>query len=224
MPVIIRNAHAEDAPFLARVMLMASRSHRPYGLWDHFVKRNENDCLFFLEKIAVTKTPHLFHYDVFLIAEQNGKAVAGLSGYDQASHGIKHFSRILPEVYDEIGWSKSDLKEASRRMLSYAACMPDEIPDVWIVESVAAIPEARKQGIMNLLLEEILARGKSQGYERSQISVLVSNMPARRAYEKAGFRYVNEKRDPEFEKIYGDYGIVRLMRELSSLSSRGCSK
>lgn len=214
MSVTIRNARADDAPFLARVMLMASRSHRPYGLWEEFVKRDEKDCLSFLQKIAVTKTPHLFHHDVFIVAEKDGQAVAGLSGYDPASHGMINFISILPEVCEELGWSKTDLKEASRRMRSYATCMSDEIPGVWVVESVAAMPEARRQGIMNLLLEEILSRGKSQGYEKSQISVLISNTPARRAYEKAGFRYVNEKRNPEFEAVYGDYGVVCMMMEL----------
>lgn len=214
MSVTIRNARADDAPFLARVMLAASRSHRPYGLWDHFVKRGEDDRLAFLRKIAVTTAPHLFHYDVFLIAEKDGTAVAGLSGYDRDLHGMKFFSRVVPDVCEEIGWSKADLKEASKRMLSFMACMPDEIPGVWIVESVAAMPQARRQGIMGLLLGEILVRGKSRGFERSQISVLVSNIPARRAYENAGFHYVNEKRDPEFEAIYGDYGIARLMMDL----------
>lgn len=214
MTIVIRNAQAEDAPFLARVMLTASRSHRPYGLWDHFVKGDEKACLDFLQKIAVTKTPHLFHHNVFLIAEKDGQAVAGLSGYDSATHGMKVFSRNVPEVCNGVGWTGDDLKAAFGRMLSYAACMPEETPNVWIVESVAAMPDARRQGVMNLLLTEILARGKAKGYEKSQISVLISNIPARRAYEKAGFRYVAEKRDPEFETTYGDYGIVRMMREL----------
>lgn len=214
MSVTIRNARADDAPFLAQIMLTASRSHRPYGLWDQFVNREEKDCLSFLEKIAVTKTPHLFHHDVFMIAEKDGKAVAGLSGYDPEFHGMKFYGRILPEVYDQMGWSMADLKEASKRMTSFVNCMPAEVSGVWIVESVAAMPEARKQGIMNLLLQEILARGRSRGYQAAQISVLINNTPARRAYEKAGFRYVADKRDPEFEATYGDYGIARLMMDL----------
>ena len=67
---------------------------------------------------------------------------------------------------------------------------------------------------MSLLLQEILAKGKTQGYMTAQISVLISNAPARKAYEKASFRYVDEKRDPEFETTYGDYGIARMMMEL----------
>lgn len=214
MNVTIRNAQADDAPFLARVMLTASRSHRPYGLWDHFVKRDEKDCLSFLQKIAVTKTPHLFHHDVFMIAEKDGKAVAGLSGYNPEFHGMKYFVQILPEACGEIGWTKANLKEAFRRLAPFVSCMSTEVSGVWIVESVAAMPEARRQGMMNLLLQEILAKGRTQGCQTAQISVLINNTPARRAYEKAGFRYVDEKRDPEFETTYGDFGIARLMMKL----------
>jgi GNAT superfamily N-acetyltransferase len=214
MSVTIRNAQADDAPFLARVMLMASRSHRPYGLWDQFVKGDENNCLSFLRKIAVTKTPHLFHHDVFIIAEKDGKAVAGLSGYNPESHGMKFFSRIVPEVCEEIGWTKTDLKEAFKRLMPFVNCMSAEVSGVWIVESVAALPDERRQGMMNLLLQEILAKGKTQGFKAAQISVLINNTPARTAYEKAGFRYVDEKRDHEFEATYGDHGIARLMMDL----------
>lgn len=214
MDITIRTARADDAPFLARVMLTASRSHRPYGLWDHFVGGTEEDCLSFLERIAVTETPHLFHHQVFLVAEKDGEKVAGLSGYDPVSHGMKIFYRIVPAVCAEIGWTREDFKAASRRMYSYAACMPEEIPGIWIVESVAAMPPARRRGIMNRLLTEILARGRAGGYEKSQISVLISNTPARKAYEKAGFRFVDEMRDPAFEATYGDYGITRMMMDL----------
>ncbi len=214
MSVTIRNACVDDAPFLAWIMLTASRSHRPYGLWDQFVKRDEKGCLSFLQKIAVSKTPHLFHHDVFMIAEKDGKAVAGLSGYDPEFHGMKFFSRIVPEVCGELGWTKADIKEAFQRLTPFVNCMSTEVSGVWTVESVAAMPEVRRQGMMNLLLQEILGRGKTQGYKTAQISVMINNTPARKAYEKAGFRYVDEKRDPDFETTYGDHGIARLMMEL----------
>ncbi len=214
MDIAIRNATADDAPFLAWVMLTASRSHRPFGLWEQFVGGTGQQALSFLEKIAVTNIPHLFHYDVFMIAEKNGKPVAGLSGFDPADRGMMIFGRALPEVYDQIGWTKADIKEALRRSASFFACMADEMPGVWILESVAAVPEIRRQGIMSVLLQEIIARGKAKGFEKAQISVLLSNTPARGAYEKCGFRYVDERRNPDFEAIYGDYGIARLMMRL----------
>lgn len=214
MSVTIRNAGAEDVPFLATVMLMASRSQLPHGLWDQFVHGNEEQCLSFLQKLAVTKVPHLFHYTVFIIAEKDGRAVAGLSGYDPETEGMPFFARALPTVTDELGWSRTDLKAASQRMSSYIRCAPDDPPGVWIVESVAVLPHARGQGLISLLLEEILRRGKAKGCEKARIGVFAGNTSAMRAYEKAGFRFVDEKRDDEFQKSYGDYGIVRMMMDL----------
>jgi len=214
MSVTIRNARADDAPFLAAVMLMASRSQLPRGLWDQFVGGTEEQCLSFLRKLAVTKMPHLFHHDVFLIAEKDGRACAGLSGYDPVTEGMSRFIQALPEALEPLGWSRSELQEASRRMSSYERCMPEEIPGVWVVESVAALPAARKEGLVSLLLGEILDRGKAKGYGKAQISIFTGNTPARRVYEKAGFHYADEKRDPEFEMTYGDYGIARLMMDL----------
>lgn len=214
MSVTIRNARADDAPFLAAVMLMASRSQLSRGLWDQFVNGTQEQCLAFLRKLAVTKMPHLFHHDVFLIAEKDGKACAGLSGYDPVTEGMPRFVQALPEALEPLGWSRSDFQAAAQRMSSYERCMPEEIPGVWVVESVAALPEARKEGLVSLLLGEILARGKAKGYSKAQISIFIGNTPARRAYEKAGFHYADEKRDPEFEMTYGDYGIARLMMDL----------
>lgn len=214
MSVAIRNARADDAPFLASVMLMASRSQLPLGLWDHFVQGNEERCLLFLQKLAVTQMPHLFHHDVFLIAEKDGKAAAGLSGYDPVTHGMTSFIQALPEAIQVLGWSRSDFRAAAERMSSYERCTPEDMPGVWIVESVAALPDARKEGLVSLLLDEILKRGRANGYEKAQITVFIGNTPAVRAYEKVGFRYVDEKRDPEFEMTYGDYGLARLMMDL----------
>ncbi|MEE9912771.1 MAG: GNAT family N-acetyltransferase [Deltaproteobacteria bacterium] len=214
MSVTIRNAQAEDAPFLAKVMLMASRSQLPRGLWDQFVNGSEEQCLSFLRNLAVTRTPHLFHHDVFIIAEKDGQAAAGLSGYDPETEGMPFFAKALPEVLGGLGWSMADLKAASKRMSSFGRCSPDDGPGVWVVESVAAMPEARGQGLVSLLLDEILAQGRAKGYDKAQIGVFTGNAPAIRVYEKAGFRYVDEKRDPEFESTYGDFGIARLMMDL----------
>jgi ribosomal protein S18 acetylase RimI-like enzyme len=214
MSLTFRNATPRDAPFLAWVMLTASRSHCSYGLWERFVDGTEQECLSFLEKIAVTRNPHLFHHQLFLLAEKNGQPVGGLCGYDPGCHGMRVFVKALPEVYEQMGWSKSDGKTALQRLSCYGACMPDEIPGVWTIECVATAPEIRRQGVMNLLLEAILERGRSHGLRKARIAVLLSNAPARKAYEKAGFRYADEKRDTGFQAAFGDFGIARLLMDL----------
>lgn len=215
MTIVTRDARPDDAPFLAWVMLAASRSHLSYGLWEHFVGGTERDCLRFLEKIALTKLPHLFHYVTFMVAEEDGKPVAGLSGYDPKDLGMMAFAQALPEVFEEIEWSKVDRKAAFERMKSYRACIPDDAPDAWIIESVAAVPEVRRRGIVSMLLHEMILKGKGRGLKRAQISVFIGNKAARGAYEKCGFRFVGEKRIPEFEAVYGDPGTARLVLEFN---------
>jgi hypothetical protein len=45
------------------------------------------------------------------------------------------------------------------------------------------------------------------GCIRAQIGVLINNTPARRAYEKSGFKFDSEKRDPGFEATFSTPGI-----------------
>ena len=44
------------------------------------------------------------------------------------------------------------------------------------------------------------------------VSVLIGNVSAERAYEAVGFRMVDEKRHPEFEREFGCPGIRRMIR------------
>ncbi|HCI29212.1 MAG TPA: GNAT family N-acetyltransferase [Lachnospiraceae bacterium] len=213
MSISIREARSEDASFLAWVMLAATRSHLPHGLWEHFVGGSEEDCLAFLSMVSLTKIPHLFHHETFLIAEEDGQSIAGLSCYDPTSLGMMAFVQALPEVFDKMGWTKEEQKAALVRIQPYLSCMPDDAPDAWIIESVAAVPEVRRRGIISMLLHEAIARGKARGFKRAQIGVFTGNTPARNAYGKSGFIFEDEKHSPEFETAYGDHGIARLLLE-----------
>jgi len=83
-----------------------------------------------------------------------------------------------------------------------------------VVEWVAARPEARGKGVAQRLLDLLLERGRSLGYEQAQISCLLGNTPAKRCYERTGFRVVDEKRHPDFEAIFGAPGTARMLRGL----------
>ncbi len=211
MAITIREAGPDDALFLSWVMLTASRSHVSCGVWEHFVDGSEDDCLAFLKMMAVTRIPHLCHHLTFTVAEQDGRPIAGLCGYDPENMGMMAFTQALPEVFEKMGWGKEDQEAAFMRMKSFLDCMPDETPGSWILENVAAIPEVRRQGIISKLLTDMVEKGKLKGFKRAQIGVFIGNTPARGAYEKCGFRFVDEKRTPEFETDYGDSGMARLI-------------
>ena len=91
-------------------------------------------------------------------------------------------------------------------------CNPDNAEGAWVVENVATVPDFRRMGIVSRLLDEMVKRGRSRGHELAQISYLIGNSPALRAYEKAGFKLVNEKRHPDFEAAMGCPGVGTLLK------------
>jgi len=117
MNIDTRSARPDDAPFLAWVMLAATRSHLSYGVWERYVGGNEQDCLTFLSLLATTQRPHLFHYSTFIVAEVNGQKAGALSGYDPKVLGMKAFTQALPEVTQQLGWPRDEQKAAFARYL-----------------------------------------------------------------------------------------------------------
>ena len=67
---------------------------------------------------------------------------------------------------------------------------------------------------MDRLLGEILERGAIAGHRLAQITYFIGNEPARRVYEKRGFRVHVARRSPEFEAALGAPGLERSVHVL----------
>ncbi|MGD9085565.1 MAG: hypothetical protein PVJ41_11355, partial [Desulfobacterales bacterium] len=80
MDIHIRPAGREDAKFLAWLILTAGRAHVSRGIWEVILGGTEQENLKFLSLLAITTIPHLFHYSCYLVAESDGRPVAGLGG------------------------------------------------------------------------------------------------------------------------------------------------
>jgi len=213
MDIQIRSARPDDAPFLARVMLISGRAHVHRGIWEVILGGTEEECLTFLQQLTISKTPHLFHHSCFLIAEVDGRPVAALGGYDPKVLGYPALRRAVVEVSQKMGFSGAD-EGAMKRSEMVLCCIPDEVAGAWIIDSVATVPEFRRKGIVDKLLEEILEKGRKQGFRLAQINMYIGNFPAQRAYEKHGFKVIDEKRHPDFEAEIGSPGLTRLLRDL----------
>jgi len=209
----IRRAQPEDGPFLAWLILTSGRAHVQRGIWEVILGGTEEQCLAFLQMLAVTKTPHLFHYTRFLIAEVDGCPVAGLGGYDPKSMGYPALRKAINEVVHQLGYSEPD-SEAMKRSQRVLVCIPEEVEGAWVIDSVATVPEFRRRGIVSELLGKMLEKGRGQGFHRAQINMYIGNTPAQKAYEKHGFKVVDENRDPVFEEEIGSPGMMRLLRDL----------
>jgi len=210
----ITDARREHIPFLAWVVLTAFRSHLERGLWDFFVDRPEAECLRFLEALAGTPARHWEHYSNFILAEVDGEPVAALCGYFEAECGGPALGQGIREASQVLGRSEEENAAAWQRAGSIVYCAPEHAPGAWIVENVATLPAFRRRGLVDRLLGVILESGRSKGASVAEVGVLIGNDPAQRAYEKAGFAVVAEKRHPEFEAAYQCPGVRLLRRPL----------
>jgi RimJ/RimL family protein N-acetyltransferase len=67
---------------------------------------------------------------------------------------------------------------------------------------------------VGLLLEKEFAVARAAGFKRAQISIFMGNLPAERAYEKAGFKFAEQKTAPDFQAALGIPGVTRYARDI----------
>jgi ribosomal protein S18 acetylase RimI-like enzyme len=213
MDMKIRNARVSDAVFLAWLILTAGRAHVKRGIWEVVLNQPEDDCLGFLEILTVTDTSHLFHHSCYLIAEAEEGPVSGLGAYDPDTQGYPRLLEALPKVYEKLG-KLPTTEMAAGEPPKITACIPPSVEGAWVIDSVATLPAFRRKGIVDRLLDNVLDLGREKGYPQAQISIYIGNIPAQRAYEKHGFRLLDEWRDPYFEKEIGSPGMARLICDL----------
>jgi ribosomal protein S18 acetylase RimI-like enzyme len=212
--VTIRPAREEDAPFLARMILMAGRAHVEKGIWEVILGGTEKEALAFLQAVATTTVPHLFHYSCYLIAEIDNNPVASLGGYDPQVMGYRALMQAIAEVITERRFSPEADNSAGERSEKILACLPQEIKEAWVIDSVATLPAFRCRGIAGKLIDAILERGRSRGFNRAQINLYIGNTPAQMTYARHGFTIQEERRDPYFEAAIGSPGMLSMTREL----------
>ena len=211
----IRRASSEDAPLLAKAILIAGRAHVKKGIWEIVLGGTEKECISFLHHITITQIPHLFHYSCYLIAEEDGGTPIGsLGGYNPRTSGYEALSQAISEVVKKSNLEAHFLKDSEERSSKILACIPKSIEGAWVIDSVAIFPEHRGKGAAGKLLSEILEKGKTQGHSQAQVSMYIGNEPALKLYQKFGFKIIEEIRDKYFEKNIGSPGMLSLVKEI----------
>jgi ribosomal protein S18 acetylase RimI-like enzyme len=212
MAPIFRAARSSDVPFLAMVLQMAGRGHLPRGPWDlSFPESSERTHA--LELLAGEAPRSWCHHSVFEIAEADGAAGAAMVAFDADELGDT-LAKSLFDVLQRLSWSPERMAAIGPLLAPYLRCFPSLPQATWIVENVAARADLRRRGLVGALLERALDRDRERGFARAQISCLIGNDAAQRAYEKAGFAVVDELRDDDFEAMLGAPGFSRMTRSL----------
>jgi ribosomal protein S18 acetylase RimI-like enzyme len=217
MSIRIRRATENDLDLVLWVMLAASRSHLERGIWEYMNASDETSTLSFLRRLATSDTVHLSHLSLFLVAELDGEPSAAMCAYDSSTQG---FDVLFPEIVTATVAEGIDIEnpEYARRsgvlMSGFVTEDPGPPGPRWVIEHVATKPEARRRGLVEALIHQLLGHGRQRGYEYAQISVFIENERARRAYVKAGFEPLTEQRAPEWPQEIGCPGTEMLLQPL----------
>jgi ribosomal protein S18 acetylase RimI-like enzyme len=211
----VRHATHSDVEFLAWVMLSASRGHLQRGVWDLLVGGGDGTCLDYLRRLAVAEPRSLCHYNSYLVAEEDGRPVSALCGFDPRDGGWATVAQAMTAVQRDLGWTDGDLAASMQRAAPAWTCFLPDIGADWAIENVATLPAYRRRGLAMNLLNEVVQEGMRRGCQLAQITSLIGNDTAQRAYERIGFRVRDEKRTAEFRAALGAAGYVRLTRQIS---------
>jgi ribosomal protein S18 acetylase RimI-like enzyme len=217
MSIRIRRARDTDLDLVTWVMLAASRSHLDRGIWEFLNGTDEAATLSFLRRLATTDAVHMFHASLFLVAELDGEPGAAMCAYDSSSQG---FDVVMPDMALATAAEHIDAEDPEyvRRTGVLLSGFIQEDPGPpgprWVIENVATKPEARRKGLVDALLHQLLGHGRERGFEYAQISVFLENERARRAYVKAGFEVAAEQRSDDWSREIGCPGIEMLLQPL----------
>jgi ribosomal protein S18 acetylase RimI-like enzyme len=219
-PPCVRRATAADVPFVATVLEMAGRGHLERGPWDLMFPEPVERARALMH-MAGLATPSWCHFSQFHVAEADGRAAAALCTFEPGSLGDTSLAAPLYDTFAALGWSEERAAAVGPLVAPYLLCFPDMPAGTWIVENVGTSRDKRRRGLVRELLDFALEEGRERGCERAQISCLIGNDAAQRAYERAGFQVVEERRDAEFERMLGAPGFSRMIRSLGAPQAGG---
>ena len=188
---------------------MAGRGHLALGPWD-LVFPEARERRRALEQLAGGEVRSWCHHSLFQVADQDGEACAALVAFEPEEIGEISLAKPLLHVFQLLAWRRERIAAAPPLLAPYLRCFPDMPPGSWILENVGTRADLRRRGLVQGLLERALETGRRRGHRRAQISCLIGNLPAQRAYEKVGFTVVEERADAEFERLLGAPGFSRL--------------
>jgi len=209
---VIRPATPDDAEFLGWASVAAARSQLERGWFEIVLQRDFEYCVEFAKYLALAKVRSWWHWSLFHVAEVNGIVASAMCGFGDPSVYYTS-SDAMAEAGDRMGIPKAEQDLFWPRGAFIVSATTSE-DGAWTIENVATKPEYRGSGVTEALLAAELDVARAAGFKRAQISFLIGNDRAEKAYAKAGFSFAEEKHAADIQAAMGVPGIRRFARDL----------
>jgi len=213
--VTIRSANKEDSHFLAQILYIASRSHLDESPWCKIFDETKERTLVLLSKITQNSALPWSYFSNFWIAEVDGIPAAAMCGFIPAeAKPLMPVDSELGIAKNEFDYSDDHLSAISQRLHIATLGMPDDLPDIWAIESIAVLPEFQGQGLIDHLFKKLFIIGQEKGFKQVQVLCLIGNDCGQRAFERNGFSVLTQKTNHSFNELFGTPGAKLLVRNL----------
>ena len=211
----LRRATSDDVDFLAEVCIqLAPRNHSESGMWDMLIPDSQERLAVLKDLVLSDKTgfANPAHFDVS--CDENGVPLAGMAGYS-IQNGVSPLACVeaLRTVLVQRGWPADRVRGAADAFAAMASTCEAVPADVWQVEWVAALPQARGKGHARRVLQAVSERGRQTGHTKAQVLTVVGNDPAVALYSSCGFALQETLTGSSFEAL-GIEGIHVLRQNL----------
>ena len=161
--IIIREAVAADAPFVALVVLMALHYDESHPLYEIF-------------KELAARTDAQYSYCNALIAQVDGEVAGAIVGYDGAR--LYELREPLLALVRERQGREIEIEDETSAGEYY-------------LDSLAVLPKFRGRGVGSMLLSSAAERAFAAGHKRVGLIVDYDNPRAEALYSSLGFERVN---------------------------------
>lgn len=219
MNVTFRRATAEDKEFLIDAIIEAEKSGTDTISYCAVFSISEAELRDTLSNILdEDMAGQELYIPGFLIAEVDGVPAATISGWVEKEEGMA--SSMIKSNLFMYHTDREVLMKAVPAMTLVNAVNIDREPMALQLECVYTAEGYRGIGLVSRLIEQHILACRQEGKEirKAQIILMANNTPAIRAYSKAGFSIVKEKKSdkPEITNLLSCDTKIMMERNLNT--------
>jgi len=206
MSIKIRNANADDSPFLAQMILQSSRAGKKDGMFDLVFETNEDKIILEkLRKLTQTEAKNYCHFKNFLIAELDGKSVGTLCAYEPRIATKDQFIASLQELGCD--------DKVEEILEVFYTCEFDLNKRTLMFDFMEELEGFIDVGVLKALMTKSLLTARLKGYRIAQTIIEIGSLESELFYKKLGFHKVNQIECELYKEKFGRLGLMLLATE-----------